>query len=170
MGNEVDFGHLVKIEDIEAYADAGDAPLLREMLDEAKKYLTSHEWCLEIGESYLGLGLGKVLALFLFRMVRAVDGQDEWLWVVVGDVPSAYFVTDSAPDPASALEVYCNLMEDWARAVQEGKDLSKCFPVRKDPTEEQAKMLFNRTKFIREQFVPIALQPPMEHWDKSGQQ
>jgi hypothetical protein len=42
--------------------------------------------------------------------------------------------------------------------------------VRKDPTEEQAKMLLNRTKFIREQFVPIALQPPMEHWDKSGQQ
>ena len=48
--------------------------------------------------------IGGVVAVFLFR----IDGPpevDPLLWVVVGDLPTAYLVTDDAPSPAIALDV-----------------------------------------------------------------
>src|SRR4051812_48819734 len=90
--------------------DAEDTALLRGMLERASQYLRSFRWCADIEEAYFGLGVGGVVAVFLFRIRPAQTGVDPLLWVVVGDVPSAYLVTDRAPSPACALEGYVELM------------------------------------------------------------
>jgi hypothetical protein len=136
--------------------DEEETQSLKEMLARAEEYLRSHGWCPPIVEKYLGYGIGNVLALFLFRIEKPVEGGDEWLWVVEGDLPSAYFVTDRARNAASALAVYCDLMEAWAYAVLDDTQFDEVFPVSTPPTNENAEVLLGRIKFIRERIIPQA--------------
>jgi hypothetical protein len=78
------------------------------MMARARDYLAAHRWCESIDAEYFGFGVGGVVAVCLFR-VTLTGGDREWLWVVEGDVPSAYLVTDRAPTPSTALEVYVEL-------------------------------------------------------------
>jgi hypothetical protein len=134
--------------------DAEDTELLKKMLQEATNYLQAFRWCPPIDQIYLGYGVGGVVAAFLFHFAEPIQGTEQWLWVVTGDLPTAYFVIDQAPDPASALEGYCQLMEDWARAVLEARSLDDVFPVKAKPTPDNAKSLLSRLDFIRTELIP----------------
>jgi hypothetical protein len=136
--------------------DAEDTAQLRTMAREAEAYLSSHHWAPPIDQLLLGYGLGGVLALFLAKFSEPLPGgEDDCLWVVVGDLPSAYFVVDAAPNAREALSVYCELMEDWADLVLARGDLGEAFPVEAEPTEEHAEMLKSRVHFIRDRVIPI---------------
>jgi hypothetical protein len=134
--------------------DAEETGLLQQMLQEATDYLKSFRWCPPIDRIYLGAGVGGVVAAFLSHFRERIRGTDEWLWVVVGDLPSAYLVTDQADNPVSALKVYCQLMDDWANAVLEGRPLDDVFPVEAKPTPDNAQSLLRRTSFIRTRLLP----------------
>jgi hypothetical protein len=71
-------------------------------------------------------------------------------------LPSAYFVVEACPRPAEALEIYCEIMEDWADNVIAGADLSESYPVSVEPTIEHADMLKGRIDFIRKKLIPRA--------------
>ena len=131
-----------------------DTALLKNMLKEAINYLKSHSWCSEITEKYFGFGVGKIVGVFLFRLGEKVNDVDEFLWVIVGDLPSAYLVVDKANNPQEALEVYCELMEDWAAAVTNGTSLDDVYPINVPPTSEYAEMLSSRIEFIRKKIIP----------------
>jgi hypothetical protein len=134
--------------------DAEETSLLKEMLRNATDYLQSFQWCPPIDRVYLGCGIGQVVAVFLFHFHERIHGTDEWFWVIEGDLPTAYLVLDQASDPASALEVYCNLMEEWAKAVLEGRSLKDVFPVEVEPSPDNAKNLLKRLNFIRIRLLP----------------
>lgn len=131
-----------------------DQMLLREMADRAIAYLKSQRWYTAVSAGYMGVGIPGVLGLFLFRLDPPIGGTDEWIWVVVGDLPCAYFVTDNAPDPLAALGVYCNLMEEWADAVESRSPLSDVFPVPVPATDGNVSMLRKRVKFVRDRIIP----------------
>lgn len=136
---------------------AEETQRLRHMLDAAEQYVRSHKWCPPIVERYLGYGVGGVIGVFLFRFARPIgEAGDQLLWVVEGDVPSAYLVTEDAPTPRAALERYCELMEDWAQAVLRGEGVSGKYPVPVEPTGQHADMLMKRVAFIREKIIPNA--------------
>lgn len=134
--------------------DDSDTKLLNEMLQRAELYLRSFKWCPPITEKFLGCGVGGVVAAFLFRFAKRINDTDDQLWVIVGDVPSAYFVTDEAPNATTALSIYCDLMEAWAHAVSDGSSLENIFPVAAPATPEYSTMLLSRIRFIREQIIP----------------
>ena len=75
--------------------DAEETELLRASLEEATAFLKAFDWCRGIREMYFGLGVGGVVSVFLFR-IDAAPMVDEWVWVIVGDLPSCYLVTDEA--------------------------------------------------------------------------
>jgi len=134
--------------------DAEETRLLREMLQSATGYVQSFRWCPSISEVYLGCGVGGVVAVFLFHFDQPIGETDEWLWVIEGDLPSAYLVLDQAEDPASALEVYCQLMDEWAQAILAGRTVKDVFPVRAAPSRENAMALLKRLEFIRSRLLP----------------
>lgn len=78
--------------------------------------------------------------------------MDSWLWVIVGDLPSAYLVTDDLKSPRDALEGYCELMMDWVNAVKTQADLTHQFPVEAPPTLGNAAALKKRIGMLREAF------------------
>lgn len=153
MAPPVDVSYLTPSSNIQ-----GDTPkdtrLLNGMLRKAKDYIGSFSWASEPKTVYFGGGIGGVLAVFLFEFSEPIAGSDTWLWVIVGDVPSAYLVVDVTPTPTLAIEEYCKLMEEWARAVEDGGSLDDVFPVAAAPTDEHAKMLRSRIRHIRKEVVP----------------
>ncbi len=134
--------------------DEDDTRLLRELASRARNYVGSFHWSVPVKDLYLGVGIGGVVAVFLIHFTKPVAETDEYLWVVVGDVPSAYFVTDDAPDPLSALHVYCELMDDWVKAVRGGTVGEDVFPVEAPEDEEHAAMLEQGLAFIRGKLLP----------------
>jgi hypothetical protein len=136
--------------------DPEDTRLLMEMLEKARAYLTRYAWCPAIREARLAFGIGGVIALFLVQLEERIAGTDDQLWVVVGDLPSAYFVIDDVPGPQSALDTYCSLMEDWVEAVLSGHELRKSFPVDAKPSQANALALRSRLAFLRQRVLPQA--------------
>ena len=148
----------VNMHSVIPYADmAGksqeETSLLHASLKEAREYIEQFKWCHGVKEIYYGIGIGGVVAVFLFQ-IDAPPSVDEWLWVVVGDLPSCYLVTDDAETPASALRIYCNLMEDWTKAVLDGKPLDDVFSVQAAPTKENANQLAKRVELLRDDIIP----------------
>jgi hypothetical protein len=147
-----DLSAVVKAEALQG-EDARETQQLEIMLGRAREYVESSCWCSRILDAYFGFGIGEVVALFLFE-VEIQTGAREWLWVVEGDLPSAYLVTDHAPNPRAALQVYCELMEEWAAAVQNRLPLDQVFPVKAPADAAHAAMLRKRIALLREQVLP----------------
>jgi hypothetical protein len=136
--------------------DAEDTALLKEMAKEAREYIQAFDWCPPIADSSLEYGVGGVIALVRFEFTEAIDDSDQELWVVVGDLPSCYFIYEDNEDLAVALECYCRLMEEWAIAVRDGEPTDECFPVEAEETQENADGLLTRVAFIRRELLPVA--------------
>ncbi len=146
-----DMTYLVPIDQMKGEDEAETARLLAS-LAEARKYLAGFTWCRAIRSEFFGYGVGGIVSVFLVEIDSGPD-VDRFLWVVVGDLPSAYLVTDAAPTPSAALKVYCDLMDDWIEAVRKG-DVSQAFPVAAEPTRENADLLTKRVKLLREKVIP----------------
>ena len=126
-----------------------------EQAQEAKTYLTSFSWCKRIVSGSLAQGFGYILCIFFFE-IEAVKGSgaDDKLWVIVGDLPSAYLDTIEYKTAHEALDFYCFLMEEWVEHIKAGKSLEECYPVNVEPTLEHANMLATRIQLIKSDFLP----------------
>jgi hypothetical protein len=134
--------------------DADDTKLLRSMAVSARDYITSFKWCPPISDCYLASGVGSVVALFLFKFAYKIQDSDNQLWVVVGDLPSAYLVVDADDSPQQAMDRYCELMEEWIAAVRDSASLETVFPVSAAPTVENAELLEKRIAFLVAEILP----------------
>jgi hypothetical protein len=134
--------------------DDEDTALLLRMRHDAEAFLRSFEWYRGIKESYFGLGVGKVVAVFLYR-IHAQTHVDEWHWIIVGDLPFAYLITDAAPNPIAALGVYCDLMQQWVDAVLQGSSLDTLYPVAAEATAENANLLQRRIEMLKTMIIPM---------------
>jgi hypothetical protein len=137
-----------------AGGDDEDTQLLRVMASGAENYLRCFPWCKRIREAYFGDGYGGIVAVFLFRIEASRVDVDEWLWVVFGDVPPAYLVTDSCKTPSQALEGYIEEISKWVRFAKEGRSSKEIIPVYVPPTPENAADVERRMKLLREVIVP----------------
>lgn len=134
--------------------DAEDTELLRAMTRSARDYITSFNWCPPISVCYLAFGVGGVAALFLFKFDRKIQDSDDQLWVVIGDLPSAYLVVEADDSPQQAMDRYCELMEQWIAAVRGFSSLDTVFPVSVVPTVENAELLEKRIAFLVAEILP----------------
>lgn len=133
-------------------AQKDDVEEMESMYQEAREFLEFYDWCLEIQESYVGLLYPGIVAVFLFKIVPEKD-VDEWIWVIVGDLPSAYLTTDVCPNPATALDGYIGAMLEWVEAAQSGKSVADLIPVNVPATKENGDMLKTRLDFLDEKIL-----------------
>jgi hypothetical protein len=95
------------------------------------------------------------VAVLLFRIIPTSDEVDEWLWVVIGDLPPACLVTDQALNPSDALQTYIGEMQRWIAAVRADKPVDQLMPVattggaeRLEPTRANADDLERRLRYL----------------------
>src|SRR5687768_15508508 len=77
----------------------------------ATNFLTGFRWCAGVKDSLLAFSCANIVGVFLFRIEPRLLGVDDTLWVVVGDVPTAFLVCDDAPDWRCALQCYVREMQ-----------------------------------------------------------
>jgi hypothetical protein len=140
--------------------DAEDTLRLEADLEAARRYLLRQHWCFGIRSMYFGAGLGSIVVVFLAELDYPPNGIDEWLWVIVGDVPPAYFIPRDIRTPIAALENYVKLMQPWVDLAHDGKQSDELFPVDLLPTPENAAKLQKRLDALTATVIP---------WIKHGQ-
>jgi hypothetical protein len=126
---------------------------LKELLDEATAYLNRFRFHRGIRNAYLGIGIPKILGVFLFEIIPAREAVDDKVWVIVGDLPLAYITAEDAPNPATALDSYIGAMEDWVEAAKAGRSVEELIPVNVPPTPENAAQLESRLRFLDEKIL-----------------
>ena len=149
MKTKIDFSKIVPISEMKGDSKE-DTAKLKELHTEAVNYINSFSWCKKIEETHFGLGVGGIIGIYLFKIQPTKPEVDEWVWIVVGDLPPAYLVIDRSPDPASALNSYIREMNEWIQAVKKGKPVDNLIPVNMPPTIENAKFLEVRLKFLQQ--------------------
>jgi hypothetical protein len=126
-----------------------DRDVAREVYRRARRFVEAFAWCGGIEQAYVGILQPPVVSVFLFKIRPAKPDVDEWLWVVVGDLPSAYLVCDDSPNPATALAGYVDEMSRWVEAVENGKSVADLIPTRVDATPKYAQMLKSRLGVLK---------------------
>lgn len=134
-------------------AQEDDVVEMNSMYQQAREFLEFYDWCSEIKESFIGMLYPGIVAVFLFRIAPSRQDVDEWIWVIVGDLPPAYLTTDECSNPATALDGYIGAMQDWVDAAQTGKSVAELIPVNVPATKENAKMLKARLDFLDEKIL-----------------
>ena len=135
--------------------DEEDTKLLQTMLVEAKNYLQHQMWVENIHECYFGLGVGNIVAVFLFHILPTHPDIQDFIWIIVGDIPPLYIAIEDTPNPACALDAYIGAMEEWVQAVTDRKSLEELPPVNAAPTLENASALKSRLAFIDKEILAL---------------
>jgi hypothetical protein len=130
---------------------------VRQLANEAENFLLSHHWCKEIENGYHAWAIAGVIGVFLFDIIPLKPEVDKTLWVITGDLPDAYLVTDEAENWQEALGAYVYEMDRWVTAVREGYSLDDVIPVNVEPTLEHAEMLKGRLEFIQKKLIDVPL-------------
>ncbi len=138
---------------IEEISDSLPNDLL-EKLGEAKTFLRSFRWVSTIDQAYLGDHVEGIIGIFLFKITPKLVGVDDYVWVIVGDLPNAYITVDDCPNPAAALDGYIGALEDWVSAVLNGEPTDELIPVDASESRENALALKSRLKFLDERILP----------------
>ncbi|MDL2213830.1 hypothetical protein LJC29_07685 [Bacteroides sp. OttesenSCG-928-N06] len=126
-----------------------------ELSTEAQKYLSSFPWCNKILRGWLAKSWGYMLCVFYFEIEpKPLYGADNFLWIIVGDIPPAYIDIESAHNELEALEAYVYLMEEWINTFRQGKSIENCFPINIEPSEKYANMLSKRMEIVKTNFIP----------------
>lgn len=128
---------------------------VKELAIEAKNFLLSHRWCREITGGYLAFAVAGVIGVFLFDIIPSHPEVDSTLWVITGDIPPAYLVTDDADSWQDALEGYVYEMHKWVNAVRNHESLDGIIQVSAEPTLEHAEMLEGRLNFIQNNLINV---------------
>ncbi len=150
----IDFSKLRPIDGVKG-EDEEETKQFLTLYQEAKSFLSKFSWCVEIRNSYFGGGVADIVGVFLFEIMPSKPEVDSFLWVVVGDIPPAYLVTDNTSDASHALEGYIEEMERWGNAVEKGMALNDIIPVNAEPTLENAQRLRWRLEFISREILPF---------------
>ena len=118
----------------------------------AETYLKGFRWCKEIKGCSLYSNLGKVFCIFLFEIDNTASSVDNFLWIIVGDIPSMYLDT-GIKSTKEVIDNYVGLAEDWINNIKEGKDVNDCYPFNAEPTLELAELLEKKVSFMKNELI-----------------
>ena len=121
--------------------------------DRMMRFMGTLSWLKRPVAVWSGMQIDGVLSVFLVETEVRSPKADRHVWIVVGDVPPAYLVTDDAPNAICALDGYVLCMRDWVEAVRAGRSVDDLIPVNAPPTTEYADMLAKRLAFIEKEII-----------------
>lgn len=144
-----------KIVNVEVYAGtlSDDLDDFNEMLKEAKDEVNFYDWCYGIVESYVGIFYAGIVGVFLFKIYPSGNDIDEWVWIIVGDLPPIYITTEESLNAACALDSYIGAMSEWVEAAEKEESVAELVPVNVAATKENSENLKVRLAMLDEQIL-----------------
>lgn len=120
-----------------------------DMAAEGLRYMSNFDWFKGATGMVWATGVPGVVGIFHLSLSKKMWDRES-LWVVVGDLPTAYLVKNTDESAIHALENYASLMDDWCTAVEAKTDLCDVYPVAAPATLENAQHLRSRMNNLRE--------------------
>jgi hypothetical protein len=131
-------------------------PEVCELYKEAVRFLEAHSWCGSVKSGELAFAVVGVIGIFKISLEPTRPDVDPVLWVVTGDLPPAYLVTDDAADWQRALSRYVDEMRKWVAAVRNGTSTADVIAVGVAPTAQHAGMLESRLDFLQRELLALS--------------
>ncbi len=69
--------------------------------------------------------------------------------MIVGDLQPLYLTTDDCPDAVSVLNVYTDIMSEWASAAVDGSSIDELPPVKVPAIPENGLAMFSRLEMLK---------------------
>jgi hypothetical protein len=147
-------GYPIKIDQIDNSLEFYEEVIL--LIPYAQNYLYGFKWCKNIQKGWLFTNIGTAICIFLFEVenLQAEAPEDNYLWVIVGDLPRMYLVTFNVETTKDVILDYIDLTNEWISNVEKGLSLEDCYPIVSEKTPETLNKLKMRIKFLDEQLVP----------------
>lgn len=121
---------------------------------EAENYLRNFYWCKQIQDCYLYTNIGSAFGIFLFKIINTSSPEDDFLWVIAGDIPFMYLDVSITDTTVGIIERYVDLAEDWVAHIKSGLSMDDCYPFDAKPTIELAELLEARINFMKDSLIP----------------
>jgi hypothetical protein len=138
----------LRVQDLAAFEEIHD------IANRAIGFVDDQPWCNKLKSIWLADSVGHIYGIFLADIEVSINsGADDQVWVVVGDIPTAYLDVKSCKTTDEVTEAYVFLMREWISAVYNGQDVSELYPVGVPATIEWAKKLESRIKFIEKNIL-----------------
>jgi hypothetical protein len=118
--------------------------------EHARTYLLGTGYWLRVERLEYGMGVEPVFAVFRAEAEPVAPHIDREVWVVVGDLPPLYLVTDDIETPEEALAAYIDHRRAWVDAVRANLSVADLAPVNVEPTKEWAEALAGRLDMLQE--------------------
>jgi hypothetical protein len=116
--------------------------------EEARAYLLGTGYWRSVPSLRCDLEVTGVVEVFLAEAEPARADVDPEVWVVVGDLPPLYLVTDEIATPGEALAAYIEHRRAWVEAVRGNHSVADLAPVDVEPTREWADALDARLRVL----------------------
>jgi hypothetical protein len=122
---------------------------------DAKLYLAEFSWGKDQNQVYVGMLHPGIIGVFLFEVIHNFRNVDDWVWVIVGDLPYCFITLDDAPTPGAALDGYIGAMYEWVHAAKQGRSVEGLVPVNVVANVENAELLQTRLDFLDKNILPL---------------
>ena len=120
----------------------------------ANEFLDKFAWARGRKNLWVADCIPGVLGIFLVELAPMGKDIDQFIWVVVGDLPPAYLTSEYAKSPRGALDGYMGEMLAWVEAVENGKPTDELIPNNGAPTLANARALRSRLEFLGREVLP----------------
>lgn len=125
------------------------------LVERARSYLSSQSWCERIVEGWVEYSCGYVIGIFYFHIIPAREDVPRYVWVIAGDLPTAYMDGEFHSSAWEALSAYIVEMQEWVDRVLDGRSITDdVITVNVPPEPKWADELAKRLGFVRENFLP----------------
>lgn len=123
------------------------------LANEAERFLKSQKWCKNILRGMFDRGWCHIIGVFYFSIEPTDKHIPNAIWVIVGDLPSAYIDVEDNPNGACAIDAYVMEIQKWIDYVIEGKPVEDLIPIRAPKTKEYAKILQSRIDVVKNEIL-----------------
>ena len=127
----------------------------RDFVNDLQSYLAGFRWANPTGRVWVGHCSPGVIGTFLVELKPSEADVDRFIWVIVGDLPSAYLSSVYAKTPREALSGYISEMSAWVSAVEKNEPTDDLIPVNAPPTIQNASSLKTRLEFLKREVLPL---------------
>jgi hypothetical protein len=139
---------------VRPYSADQEEPGCDVLIAKANEFLDAFGWAKRTGRIWVGECVPGIIGLFLLELDPPGPQVDQYVWVVVGDLPPAYISSSYARSPRAALDGYIGEMEAWVEAVENGQTTDDLIPVNAAPTLQNAEALKSRLGFLEREILP----------------